>query len=186
MAWSRSLVLAGVMACCLTFAEGAATNWSAVHLRESLGASPGVAGAAVTVFLLAVAAGRLPGDRLVRRFGTVTVFRVAALTGGIGLAAGLGTQSVAGALAGFAFLGLGLSVTMPITISVAGEAGSASTAHAVAGISAMAYAGSFVAPAVIGAVATTTNLTVALLVPAVLVVALTPLAGQMARSRSAQ
>jgi MFS family permease len=176
----------GVLACCLNFAESGATNWSAVHLRESLGASPGVAGAAVTVFLLAMAACRLRGDRLVNRFGAVTVFRVAALTGGLGLGVGLATQSVVGALVGFAFLGLGLSVTMPITISAAGEAGDASTAHAVATVSAMAYAGSFIAPAVIGALAAATNLTTALLLPAVLVVALAPLAGQMARSRSAQ
>lgn len=50
----------------------------------------------------------------------------------------------------------------------------------------MAYAGSFVAPAVIGTVATVTHLTVALPLPAVLVMALALFAGQLARTRSAR
>jgi MFS family permease len=191
LTWSRPLVMVGLLAFCLTFAEGGVSNWAAIHLRESLAASPGLAGVAVGVFLLAVAAGRLRGDQLVRRFGAVAVFRIAALVGGIGLAVGLLTGTVAGALAGFAFLGLGLSVTMPITISAAGELGTGTAAQAVATVSTMAYLGSFVAPAVIGTIASVAHLGLALLVPAVLVVVLVPFArrlgiGQMARSRSAQ
>lgn len=191
MAWSTPLLLVGVLAFCLNFAEGGAADWAAVHPRESLGASPGVAGMAVTVSLLATATGRLFGDQLVRRFGTVVVFRVAALVGGLGLGTGLLIGSVTGGLVGLAFLGLGLSVTMPITISAAGELTTGTAAQAVATASTMAYLGSFVAPPVIGTVASTVNLGVALLVPAVLVLAVVPFAGrlrvaQMARSRSAQ
>jgi len=177
MAWSTPLLLVGALAFCLTFAEGGASNWAAVHLRESLGASPGTAGMAVTVFLVAMAAGRLSGDRLVGRYGRPAVFRLAALAGGLGLGAGLLTGSVAGGLVGFAFLGIGLSVTMPLTISAAGEVATGTAAQAVATVSTMAYLGSFVAPPVIGSVATAANLGVALLVPAVLLLLLALAAG---------
>jgi len=177
MVWSTPLLLVGALAFCLNFAEGGASNWAAVHLRESLGASPGTAGMAVTVFLVAMAFGRLFGDRLVRRYGRTAVFRLAAIVGGLGLGAGLLTESVAGGLAGFALLGIGLSVTMPLTISAAGEVNAGTAAQAVATVSTMAYLGSFVAPPVIGSVSTAVDLGIALLVPAVLLLLLVPVAG---------
>ena len=70
---SRPLVLLGLVAFGAFLLDGAAYNWSAVHLRNERGADPGLAAAAFTLFSLALAIGRLGGDRLVARFGRVRV-----------------------------------------------------------------------------------------------------------------
>ncbi|WP_165975250.1 MFS transporter [Actinomadura rubrisoli] len=174
--WSRPLVLFSVMAFCMTFADGTANNWSAVYLRDVLHASPGVAGAVVTAFLAAMALGRLVGNRLVRRYGAVRVFRVAALIGGLGLAAGTVTDQVAGGFLGFAVFGIGASVTLPLTLAAAGGLPDVDTARAVARVSMVGYVGSFVAPALVGGLTEDAGLRVALLLPAALVLATLPLA----------
>jgi hypothetical protein len=57
--WSRRAAVLGVLALCITLAEGAALNWCAVYLRDTLGASQGLAALGVTVFLAGVTLGRL-------------------------------------------------------------------------------------------------------------------------------
>ncbi len=64
-AWptGRLLPLA-VIALAALLAEGAVADWSAVHLRQELGAGAGTAGLAFTAFSLTMVAGRLAGDRV--------------------------------------------------------------------------------------------------------------------------
>src|SRR3954470_1123968 len=69
------LAVLGLIAFCAFLLDGAAYNWSAVHLRTERGAGPGLAAAACMVFALTLAVGRLAGDRLVGRFGRVRVVR---------------------------------------------------------------------------------------------------------------
>src|SRR5690242_10939551 len=53
------LVLLGLIAGCAAYGEGAVTDWGALHLRESLHASPVVAAAGYGAFALAMACSRL-------------------------------------------------------------------------------------------------------------------------------
>ena len=64
---SRRLLLLGLLAFCAFALDGAAYNWSAVDLRTEHGAGSAIAAAAFTGFALALALGRLAGDRLVAR-----------------------------------------------------------------------------------------------------------------------
>jgi MFS family permease len=159
------VLLLGAMAFVFTLAEGAALDWSAVLLR-GLDAPAWVAAAALSVFLGALTVGRLLGNRLVARFGPVRVFRVGALTAGVGFGSGLLPGSPAAALAGLALLGLGLANLVPVVISAAGRAGAMPVATAVARVSMLGYLGSFTGPALVGLLTTEIPLVVALLVPA--------------------
>ncbi|WP_443070744.1 MFS transporter [Streptomyces sp. NBC_01601] len=157
-------LLAALAAACL-LAEGAAADWAAVHLR-GLGAAESTAAAAYAVYSAAMAAGRLFGDRLTARYGAATVVRTSAVLAAAGLGAGLAAGSAAAALLGWMTLGLGLSTTVPSLITAAGRGGP----RAVGTVAATGYVGLLAGPAVIGALASLTNLTTALALPALLAV----------------
>ena len=65
----RRIALLGLIAFCSLFAEGAAADWSAVYLEDSLGATAAVAATGFAAYSLAMAGGRLVGDRLTLRWG---------------------------------------------------------------------------------------------------------------------
>lgn len=161
---SRSGIwLLGLLAAACLLGEGAAADWSAVHLT-GLHASPAAAAAAYAGYSAAMAAGRLVGDRLIARFGAPQVVRVGALLAAAGLLAGVVITTAPCALAGWALFGLGLSVTIPSLFTAAGTGGP----RAVATVAVAGYLGMLAGPALIGALATVTSLSAALLLPAVL------------------
>ncbi|HYM50445.1 MAG TPA: MFS transporter [Candidatus Limnocylindrales bacterium] len=159
---SRGILGLGVVAACLLIAEGAAGDWSALYLRHVLGVGPGLATQAFAAFSLAMAAGRLCGDRLVHRFGPVRVLHGGALLVTLGFGAGLLSATPAIAIAGFACLGAGLANGVPIVFSAGGRSGSrAASGSASAGISTIAtmgYAGFVAGPPLIGGIAQVANL----------------------------
>ena len=99
------ILILGAAGLCALLAEGAAADWSAVYLQDSLGTSAGFAAAGFAAFSLAMAAGRMFGDRLAARFGPVRLVRCGGLVAAVGLAGGLLSGQPAVAVAGFAVLG---------------------------------------------------------------------------------
>lgn len=164
----RALLLLGVITFCGLFGESAASDWSAVYLRSAAHATSAVAAWGYAAFSLAMAAGRLAGDRLVGRFGPARITRVAALIGAAGLAAGLATPYIPLIIAGFVLLGLGVATVVPLTFSAAGRAPGHDPGTAVAAVATVGYGGWMIAPPVIGLVAQGTSLTISLAVVAVM------------------
>ncbi|MFF0499161.1 MFS transporter [Nocardia aobensis] len=159
---SRIWLLGALAAACL-LGEGAAADWSAVHLT-GLHASAAIGAAAYAAYSAAMAGGRLVGDRLTTRFGAPKVVRTGAIVASAGLLTGVAVNDVPFALAGWAVFGLGLAVTIPSLFSTAGTGGP----RAVAAVAVAGYLGLLAGPALIGAVATVTTLPVALVLPALL------------------
>ncbi|MGW4550256.1 MFS transporter [Streptomyces violaceorubidus] len=166
----RLWLLAALAAACL-LGEGAAADWAAVHLH-TLGAPTAASAAAFALYSAAMAAGRLTGDRLTAAFGTPTVVRAGALLATAGLTIGVIGNSTPLALTGWTVFGLGLSTTVPSLITVAGAGG----AKAVATVTATGYLGLLAGPALIGVLASATNLSTALLLPVLLAAAIAALA----------
>ncbi|MFE4539851.1 MFS transporter [Streptomyces scopuliridis] len=155
----KSALLIGAIGFCAVFAEGASLDWSAVYLRDVLDTSPGVAAASTTAFALTMAVARLAGDRVIDRFGAVRTVR----TGGAlavvgGLLVVTAPQPVV-AMGGFAFLGLGVAVVVPLAFAAAGRAGP-NPSQAIAGVATITYTSGLIAPSAIGAVADATSLVV--------------------------
>jgi MFS family permease len=163
------LVLAlGILGLCGLVGEGAAGDWSAVYLHDNLGASAGLAAVGYGVFSVMMTAGRLVGDRLAARFGPVRLVRGCGLLAAAGLAGGLLSHSIAGALAGFAVLGAGLSCVVPQVFSAGGRADPIRPGRGLARVVGLGYLGLAGGPVVIGACASLTGLRVALGIPVVL------------------
>ncbi|MER5984351.1 MFS transporter [Streptomyces sp. NPDC001787] len=161
----RSLWLLGALAAACLLCEGAAVDWSAVHIKD-LGGSETLAAAAFAVYSAAMAVGRLCGDRMLARYGHVTVVRIGAGLGAVGLAIGVASNSIPIAMAGWAAVGLGLSTAVPSLISAAGRGGP----RAVGTVAATGYLGLLAGPALIGALASWTSLPTALYLPVLMAV----------------
>jgi MFS family permease len=158
----RALAALGVLAFGAFFVEGAANDWSAVHLRTIHATSPALAAGAFTAFSLTLALGRTGGDRLVARRGRGRVVRAAALTAGLGAGLVIAAPSAPAAIAGWSILGLGMAPIAPTLLGTAPKIAATSPPAAIATVSAIGYAGSFAGPPLIGALAELTSLTAAL------------------------
>lgn len=174
---TRMLALLGAIAFCALLSEGAAYDWSTVYLRDDLGVSEGFAVSAYAAFTCTMTGGRLVGDRLRARLGSRALLGSAALVAAAGLGAGLALGHVVAAVAGFAVLGAGLSCIVPIAFGAAGGASGLPSGPAIAVVSTVGYLGFIAGPPLIGGLGELTSLPAALVV----VVALTALAGLMAR-----
>ncbi len=162
------VVFLGVLAFSALVGEGAAADWSAVYLRDSLDSSAGFAATAYAAFAIMMTLGRLVGDRLAARIGPVRLVRGSALLAGVGLGAALlADQRVAG-VAGFGLLGAGLSCIAPQVFSAAANRDPAYAGRALARVASIGYAGFLTGPIVIGAVSTFAGLPAALAIPALL------------------
>ncbi len=175
----RVLFLLGVVTFCGLFAEAAAADWSAVYLRTSAHAASDVAAWGYAAFSLAMAAGRLVGDRLVERTGPATLVRAAALLGAAGLSLALIVPVTWIIIACFAVLGVGVATVVPMTFSAAGQTTGRDPGTSVAAVATVGYAGWMLAPPIIGFIAQGTSLKVSLALVAVMTAVIAVPAGAL-------
>ncbi len=155
------LVLGGI-AFADMLCEGAAADWAAVYLRNSLHTAAVVAGLAYAAYALAMLSIRLSGNRIFTRFAAHRVLPLLAAMASLGFAAGLVIARPVSVLIGFAFLGAGLGCVVPMILRAAGAVDNVDTGKAVAAVAGCGWAGYVVGPVVIGEIAATTTLHVAL------------------------
>jgi MFS family permease len=155
------LVLGGI-AFADMLCEGAAADWAAVYLRNSLRAVPLVAGLAYAAYALAMLSVRLSGNRIFTRFAAHRVLPLLAAMASLGFAAGLVIARSASVLVGFALLGAGLGSVVPMILRAAGAVDNVDTGRAVAAVAGCGWAGYVVGPVVIGELASATTLHMAL------------------------
>lgn len=179
----RRLLPIGVLIFCGAIVEGAAGDWLAVFLNQERGLSHTGAALGYTLFVTAMAAGRLFAERPHRHIGATGVVRTGALAAGISI--GLVVLADAGSWAFIGALGWGVGIcwVFPAALSAAGNA---ATSSAVAGMTAVGYSASVFGPLGIGWLAHATGLGAAMLtlLPLALLVAL--LAPALARTEPAE
>jgi MFS family permease len=143
----RTVGVLGLIALCAAYCEGAIGDWGALHLKQDLGASAGLAAAGYAVFALAEASGRLSGTALLERHGRTRVLVTGALIACGGMLLAALAPDVWLALAGFAATGLGLANLFPVAVARAGLLAGSS---GVALTSTLGYGGFLLGPPVIG------------------------------------
>lgn len=151
--WTRPVLVLGAMGFVVMIGEAAVISWSGVLLHESRGADLATAGLAFTAFTAFQTFGRLLGDRLSERYGAAVLFRVCALVAVSGLAVVVAVPLWPVSIAGFALVGLGGSVLLPLIFSAAGRTGGVGAATAVSRLTTFTYAGVLIGPAIVGWIA---------------------------------
>ena len=153
--------LLGLMCFASFLAEGAMLDWSAVFLRDFRGFAAASAGFGYACFSVAMALGRLTGDRLIARFGPVWAVRTGAALAVAGFLVVAWAPGALAALGGFVLIGLGASNIVPVMFSAAGRLPGTPPAIAIATATTLGYAGLLSGPALIGFVAHASSLPVA-------------------------
>lgn len=150
--------LVGMIALFAMIPEGAMLDWSALYLRNELGAPLAVSGFAYAAFSLTMAVMRFAGDPVRDRFGPVRTLRVSAALGMAGLLVAGVAPTTSVALIGFAVAGIGLSNMSPIIYSAAGSIPGVPSGIGLSVVTTLGYSGILFAPSVIGFIAAHTGL----------------------------
>jgi len=173
--WSWTLVCLAAMAFGSFLAEGVVADWSAVYLHSSLGAPVGLAAIGYTVFSCTMTAGRLTGDRAADLAGPDRLVRLSAGLAAVGFGVALLIGQVWSGLVGFALLGVGLSVVVPLVFTAAAAPGRPGPNLAL--VTTSGYVGRLVGPALVGGLAEAIGLHAALGIDVVLCAMCAALAG---------
>ena len=163
----RSALLIGAIGFCAVFAEGASLDWSAVYLRDQLETSAGLAAACTTGFTLTMAIARIAGDHVVDRYGAVRTVRASGVVAVLGGLLIVFAEHPVPAMGGFALMGLGIAVVVPLCFAAAGRSG-ANPSLAIAGVATITYTSGLIAPSAIGLLAQATSLMVSFVLVTVL------------------
>jgi MFS family permease len=142
--------------------EGAMMEWSALLLREHVGASPFATAATFAVFALAMALTRLAGDRLAETFGPQPVILRSGLLMGVGILAFGLSPSLWMSLPAAALVGVGCANIYPLTMSMVGQLPGQRTEQSIATLALVAFTAFLVGPPAIGILARAFDLPVAL------------------------
>ncbi len=168
--WGMGIGLLGGL-----IAEGAASDWGAILLRDDMGFGKGVNASAFAVFSLAMITARFLGDRALDHFGPRKTVLLGGYLGGLGLGLGIAigvplsnSHPLAALLivnAGFACAGLGIGPMFPAYILAASQVPGIASSVAIARVGVIGLAGYFVGPSVTGALAQVTSLPIAMTYP---------------------
>jgi MFS family permease len=167
------IVMFGCIALCSSFGEGSIADWGALHLRQDLAVSAGLAATGYAAFAIAEACGRLAGTRLLGWLGQTRVLAGGGIAAFAGMLATALAPDLPVALAGFALTGLGVANMFPAAMS---QAGRAAGPRGVAAASTLGYAGFLIGPPTIGLLASAAGLRSGLAIMSVLALAAAVLA----------
>lgn len=164
----KGIVIFIGLLCFLVFlGEGAILDWSALFLIGTHQVDPAQAGFGYTMFAIAMTAGRLAGDRIVKTLGGMKVVVAGGLVAAAGFLLAVLAPAQPLAFIGFLLVGIGASNIVPVLFTAAGKQTRMPASLAIAAITTLGYAGILAGPAAIGFVAQHWSLSMAFLLVAV-------------------
>jgi predicted MFS family arabinose efflux permease len=164
-AGTRRLPVLGLLAAvavAIAVVEGAPGEWAAVFGTDVHGASPGLAGLGYLAVSTGMVAGRFLGDAATDRWSGRPVFRGALALAATGLVVVVTSPVLAVAVAGFAVIGLGVSVLFPALYLAAADREGIPAGLGLGVMSTGARLGFLVSPPLVGSLAGATSLRTAL------------------------
>lgn len=164
-AWPRgALLVIGLLIFAGMSAEGVMYDWSVLYLQQELHMAPAQAAMGYAAFSGAMALTRFAADRLRSRFSERLLLRASGVTTAAAMSVVLLSGHPGLALLGYALIGAGLAMVVPILFSAASRVPGSSAAAAIAAVSSIGYVGFMMGPPLIGAIAQHSSLSVAMLV----------------------
>lgn len=164
-AWPRgSLLVIGLLIFAGMSAEGVMYNWSVLYLQQEVHMPHEMAAMGYAAFSGAMAVMRFTADGLRARFSERRLLRGSGLVTAVVMAVVLASGSPWVSIAGYALIGAGLAMVVPILYGAATRVPGTTPAAAIAAASSIGYSGFMIGPPLIGAIAQRTSLTVAMMV----------------------
>lgn len=145
-------------------AEGSMETWSAIYLRDVLGAAAFVGALGPGVFHAAMLVGRLIGVGVAGSLGAPATLLVSGSMTLVGMAVALAVPVTGLAIAGMAVAALGASFVVPVVVSLAGRRAGAHAGQAASNVLTLGYAGFLIGPSLVGILGELAGLRAALVV----------------------
>ena len=139
-------------------------DWSAIFLVSAAGVSEAKAALGYTVFSAAMVIMRLIGDQVVHRIGTVNSARIAGLAAASGSAIAIMFATFPMILLGFALMGVGYALVIPLAFTRAANDPNVTPGQAIASVSTLGYGGILLGPPLIGFAAEVTSIRIAFII----------------------
>lgn len=140
----------GLLALCSYASEGSVGDWGALLLHQVKGATEQTAALAYAAFSVTMVVARLGGDRMRSAFGDARLMLYLALIATGGMLTSQFSPWPLLCLLGYAAMGLGLSVIVPIIFSAVGKRKDVSVSTGATIVSSLAYGGQLMVPPLIG------------------------------------
>ncbi|MBH2897543.1 MFS transporter [Serratia ureilytica] len=141
--------------------EGAMLDWSALFLHAERGVAKSQAGIGFTLYAVAVACGRLYGDRLIGAVGRYRTLLLGSLCAAAGVLLTVTVPLVSAAFGGLMLAGLGIANIVPILFNAVGNQKQVPPGQAFPAVTLVGYLGLLTGPALIGFIANYTSLALA-------------------------
>ncbi|GAB3808825.1 MFS transporter [Spirosoma humi] len=147
------LLLMILIGLALAMGEGAAFDWSAVYLRETLGASSQIAALGFASFSLTMTGFRFLGDAIIPKIGAKRWLQIGGILAALGLFFAIALPYPTTALIGFGLLGAGCSLGAPVLYAASMRVPGIPPAAGLATFATFSFIGFLAGPPVIGFVA---------------------------------
>lgn len=162
-AWPRGVLLViGLLIFAGMSAEGVMYDWCVLYLQQEVHMPQDQAAIGYAAFSGAMAAMRFAADGLRARWPERLLLRSSGATAAIAMALVLLGGNPWGSVAGYALVGAGLAMVVPILYGAASRVAGTTPAAAIAAVSCIGYCGFMVGPPLIGAIAQHLSLTAAM------------------------
>lgn len=172
----RPVLLAGLIVFAAFLAENATEGWSALHIERTLGGAAAEGAMGPATLGLTMLIGRLSGQIAAARLSESAVIRGGALLAALGALSAALAATPPMAYAGFAILGLGVSVIVPMALAlVGGRVAESARAQAISRTAAIGYFGFFIGPPLMGLVSEWSSLRASFGAVALILLAIVPL-----------
>lgn len=161
---ARAMLPLAVLTALAFLVEGGMETWSAIFLRDELGAAAFVGALGPAAFHTAMLIGRLVGAGVAGALGAASTLLVAGSMTVAGMALALVAPTAAPALVGMVIAALGASFVVPVVVSLAAARAGAHAGRAASYVLSLGYAGFLVGPSLIGILGEVAGLRAALVV----------------------
>jgi predicted MFS family arabinose efflux permease len=165
---NQAMVSIGIITFCCMLGEGAMSDWSVNYMENIVGSSKSTAPIALTAFATAMTVGRIFGDGIRLKLSDRKMIITGGVLATIGLLFPLLYPITWISIAGFFFVGLGLSTIVPIGYSIAGNSKELPPGVGLAMVTTVGYSGFLFGPPIIGFISEAQNLRFALVIVAIL------------------
>lgn len=161
--WPRgALLIMGLLIFAGMSAEGVMQDWSVLYLKQEVQMPQDRAAIGYAAFAGAMAVMRFLADVLRTRFSERLLLRGSGVLTAVAMAVVLLSGNPVVSVIGFAFVGAGLAMVVPILFGAASRVPGTTPAAAIAAVSSIGYCGFMIGPPLIGGIAQHASLTAAM------------------------